>query len=376
MLNRRDFLRRAGGGVVASALGPGLLEAFQEAPRAPAHTLTVISGTPRERGRQYGNTFKDSIRAFLENEVYGAFTSEAPSRDNALRYAGLCLKEIRRFSAVVTEEMEGMAEGSGLRLEEIVLTTLHEELGHKGVLPGVEKCTALAAGPPDTSDGCAYVGQNWDWMESVTGLSNMLLWKRPEGPSVLAYAYPGLWAGAGLNSAGIGLTWTWGDGLGFEGPRAGIPSYALIAQMLYQDTLEAAVAEARRGPHAGWFCFLLADGEGKVATVDGTPRQLHAKIFRGHAARASYGDPEVRAADGSPAPVNDQCRRMADLLQGSKGKLDQKRLQGFFGDHESTICKHYATLDSMLYNCTKREAWLSRGPGCSGAWKRFGFDGV
>src|SRR5437763_16050698 len=110
-----------------------------------------------------------------------------------LRYAGQCDKEVRSFSPIIHDELEGMAEGSGLRFEELVLITLHEEFWHKGVLPKVEHCTAVAVGPPDTQDGNTYVGQTWDWMQSVFGLSSVLLWKRPEGPSLLTYAYPGLW---------------------------------------------------------------------------------------------------------------------------------------------------------------------------------------
>lgn len=129
--------------------------------------------------------------------------------------------------------LKGMAEGVGLRLEEILLSTLHEELYHRGVLPPIEHCTAIESGPPSTADGNTYVGQTWDWMTTVYGLSSMLLWKRTGGPSVLAYAYPGLWAGAGLNSAGIALTWTsaaLGKGQSdIAGPRVGISSYILIA---------------------------------------------------------------------------------------------------------------------------------------------------
>ena len=33
-----------------------------------------------------------------------------------------------------------------------------------------------------------------------------------------------------------------------------------------------------------------------------------------------------------------------------------------------------STIDMMLYNATKREAWLSRGPSYGIDWKRFAFD--
>jgi hypothetical protein len=61
-------------------------------------------------------------------------------------------------------------------------------------------------------------------------------------------------------------------------------------------------------------------------------------------------------------------------LDSSKGKLDRAAIQGFFGDHESSICKHFSTLDAMLFDCTNRVAYVSRGPGCSSRWKTFGFD--
>jgi isopenicillin-N N-acyltransferase-like protein len=275
--------------------------------------------------------------------------------------------------------LEGVAEGAGLKLEELVLINLHEELCHKGVLPSVDHCTAIAAGPPDTRDGHAYVGQNWDWMPSVYGMSSVLMWKRPEGPSLLGYAYPGLWAGAGLNSAGISLCWTSGQSLGIQSPRVGIPSYLLIAQMLYQDSLKGAVEEARRaakfGGHAGWFTFLLADGKGELVNVEGTPEKLVIEPSRGHMARVYCACREMTGTpEGKPVAYHPQCQRMLDLLGSGKGKLDLPTLQGFFGDHKSTICKHGGTLDSMLFDCTKKEAYVSRGPGCSGRWRKFTFE--
>ena len=281
------------------------------------------------------------------------------------------------------DELEGVAEGSGLGIEEVTLITLHEELWHRGVLPSIEHCTAVAAGPPATHDGSTYVGQTWDWMQSVYGLSTLLLWKRPEGPSLLSYAYPGLWAGAGLNSAGIALTWTSGSGVGIPGPRVGIPSYVLIAQMLYQDTLDAALAEAQRARHAGWFTFVLADGSGHLANVEGTPNELAMERSTGTLARVSFGTRQVtKTPDGKPVTVHPRCRHMAQLLESSKGKLDRGVLQGFLADHGTAddpatkVCVHGSTLDAMLFDTTLREAYVCRGPACSGRWQRFTFDGV
>jgi isopenicillin-N N-acyltransferase-like protein len=384
--NRREFLQQATccGAAVGLGLGARLgLAADKEVPKVPDHSLVVISGKPRERGKQYGAKFKDAIAGFLDKELHQAF-AKTSTKEEQLRYAGQCTKAIKEYAPAILDEMEGIAEGSGLRLEDIVNISLHEEIG-KGALPKIEHCTALAAGPPDTNDGNTYVGQNWDWMASVFGLSQMLLWKRPEGPSLLAYSYPGLWVGAGLNSAGIAFCWTWGEKLGIKAPRVGIPSYVLIAQMLYQDTLKAALEEARRARHAGWFCFVLADGKGQLANVDGTPEKLVIDTPKGNTARASYACKEILG----DVKMLGQCSRMVDLLAEKKGKLDRVQLQSLFGDHkemtkangewDGLICKHPGfkkggfTVDSMLFNCTTKEALVSRGPGCSGRWKSFSF---
>src|SRR5262245_10187219 len=240
MITRRSFLTRATASATAlSGLGfltPRLRLAATDK-KVPEFAKAVVAGKPRERGRQYGKQFADGIRSFLDKEIYRAFTDKPSPKDAMLRYAAACGKEVRAYSPEIFDELEGMAEGSGLRLEEHLLISLHEELFHKGVLPKVPHCTAVAAGPPDTTGG-GMVGQTWDWMETVFGMSSVLHWKRAEGPSVLSYAFPGLWVGSGLNSAGLALCWT-SAALGEkgQGARVGIPAYVLLTHLLYQESL-------------------------------------------------------------------------------------------------------------------------------------------
>ena len=201
-LSRRNFIRLTAAG---SVLSPGVLSLAGE-PARP-FTIAKIAGAPRARGVAYGQQFREGVRAFLEKEVYGVFAGKPMSRPEMTRYAAECREELAGYSPEVAAELDGMAEGAGITGEEAVLLSLHEELTHaKMRAPG--HCTAFAIGAPRTSGGGAFVGQTWDWMESVAGLSSMLDWKRAEGPSVLAYGFPGLPCGAGINSAGIALCWT------------------------------------------------------------------------------------------------------------------------------------------------------------------------
>ncbi len=380
-VDRRQFLGAvACGGCAALGLGRAWgadRPPLSQRPQAPDHSLVVISGTARERGRAYGRRFAAEIAQFLEKEILAAFASPKAKPDQMLRYAAACLGPIRRLSPVIAEEMEGMAEGSGRRLEEIVLISLHEEMWHRGELPGVDHCTATAVGPPATSDGNTYVAESWDWFAQLYGKSQMLFWDRKEGPGVLAYSYPGLWIGAGMNSAGIALCWTSVGDIKTPKLSVGVPSYVLIAHLLYQPTLEAVVDEARRAKQAGWFTFVMADGAGQLLNLEGSPEKIAVERDRGSLVRVYYGTREMTGTPpDKPVPRHPQCQRMMDLVAGARGKIDRAALQGFYGDHESTICKHFGTLDVMVFNTTRREAHVTRGPGCLGRWQRFGFEKV
>lgn len=375
-VGRRQFLGAAAGGSCA-LMGLGRAWGAERAPlsqrpKASDHSLIVISGTPRERGRSYGRRFAADIRQFLDKEILAAFSSPKAKREQMLRYAAACLPAIRRLSPTITEEMEGMAEGTGLRLEEIVLISLHEELWHRGEIPAGEHCTATAVGPPVTADGNTYVALSWDWFVQLYGRSQMLIWDRTEGPSVLSYSYPGLWIGAGVNSAGIALAWTSIGGIKTPKLSVGVPSYVLIAHLLYQPTLEAVEQEARRAGQAGWFTFVLADSSGQLLNLESSPEKLAVERDRGSLIRVYYGTREMTGTPpGKPVPRHPQCRRMMDLVEASKGKITLSTVQGFYGDHQSTICKHFGTLDAMVFNAKRREAHVTRGPGCLGRWQRF-----
>src|SRR5262245_6694607 len=306
-LDRREFLGQALlGGAAAAGFAGGTGARPPEQPAGAPFTLTVISGKPRERGRQYGDRYKADIRAMIDREIFKRLVKPGQTtRDDMLHYADACAKEIKAFAPVTHDEMEGMAEGSGIRLEELVLLNLHEEVTRGGMLPKVDHCTAIAVGPAEGEKGDTFVGQTWDWMESVRNLSNMLYWKRPEGPGLLAYAYPGLWVGAGMNSAGVALVWTSAGG---GSPRVGIPSYVRIAQMLYQDSLKAALDEARRAKHAGFFTFVLGDGGGNLANVEGSPKDLAIEMGRGRMARVGYGSRKMTGTpDGKSPPMHPRC---------------------------------------------------------------------
>ena len=369
MRSRREFLQVAAAGFVTGWALPSRTASAESTVRSFGDAV-VIAGNPRDRGRAYGRQYAEAIRQFLDREILTPFVSETQTKDSLLRYAGACMDVIRTECPIIADELEGMAEGTGLRVEEHVLLTLHEELYHRGNLPPISHCTAVAVGPKETA-GSTFVGQTWDWMPSVAGLSSMVEWRREDGPSVLAYGYPGLWVGAGLNSAGLALCWTSAElGKKNQQPRVGIPSYVLLTHLLYQPSLDAVVGVAKRNRHAGWFTFVMGDGTGRLLNVEGSPERIACEEATGRLIRVGFGSREMA---GEGAARHARCVSMDSLLDGTRAKTDLAAMKQNFGDPGREICVGKGTIDMMVFDTTLREAHMSRGPEYGESWRTYGF---
>jgi hypothetical protein len=376
MIGFQSFGRRATGWVLvffaaslrAMAASPD--DSTREFPAA-----TVIDGTAKDRGRAYGSQFRGAIHDFLNTEIYAAFVGKPATKEQILGYGAACGKLVRAELPLIAEEFQGIAEGAGITFEEVMLINLHEELYHRTPLPGHGHCTAIAVAAPDTGDGHTYVAQTWDWMQSVAGKSRVIEWRRGESASVLAYGFPGMPMGAGVNSAGIAICWTSARlGNGSEQPRVGIPSYVLIAHLLAQPDMESVIREAKKNRHAGWFTFVMADGAGNLVNIEGSPEKLVVERAEERLVRVDYGSAEMRSAKpGDVASLHPRCQLMYELLGTSPAKNNLNQLQMYLADPSRKINVGKGTIDMMVFDTTARTAYLSRGSSYNLSWRKFSF---
>jgi hypothetical protein len=345
-------------------------EASREFPAA-----TVIEGSANKRGHAYGVQFRDAIRDFLDHEIYAAFVGKPATKEEMLRYAAECGAVVRDECPMIAEEFQGIADGAGLTFAEVMLINLHEELYHRTALPGHGHCTAVAVAGSDAGNGHTYVGQTWDWMQSVAGKSRIVEWRREDGASVLAYGFPGMPMGAGVNSEGIALCWTSARlGNQSERPRVGIPSYVLIAHLLAQEDIESVIREAKKNKHAGWFTFVMADGEGRLLNIEGSPEKVAVERPKERLVRVDYGSSEMAAKkpDGRVS-LNARCELMYGLLGKSQGTNHLGQLQTYFADPTHRINVGQGTIDMMVFDTTARAAYVSRGSSFKLSWRKFEF---
>jgi isopenicillin-N N-acyltransferase-like protein len=357
------------------------------APATAPHTnaysqppLIRIEGNAHTRGMTYGKRFREAIRSFLATEIDAAFIGKPASRGQLRHYAAACGDVVRQECPLIAEEFAGIAEGAGMTFEDIMLINLHEELYHRVNLPETAgpkhgHCTAVAVSSSDSGNAKTYVGQTWDWMPSVAGKSAILEWRRSDGVSVLAYGFPGMPMGAGISASGIALCWT-SAALGEKGqsPRVGIPSYILIAHLLAQKDLESVIREARKNKHAGWFTFVMADGDGNLLNIEGSPTRVAIERAKQSLVRVFYGSQEMTGtAPGQPISAHPRCERMRALLENSRGRNDLARLQEYFAQPNHRISEGKGTIDLLVFDTTSRVAHMSRGTSYHLDWRTFAF---
>jgi hypothetical protein len=336
--------------------------------------LAEFRGTARDCGRAYGSSQAEAIGAFLYQQL----------QPDSLRlaYAERCSKVLGEWEKPVFEFAQGMAEGSGKSLQEIVLLLLHEEIGH------VHNCTAIGATRKGTVDGSAVIAQNWDWSGSLYPWSSLLRLHTDSMPATLTYTFPGLWASAGMNEHGLSLVWTSSGCYPDVPPDVGIPTYALIAGILTRRTCREAITLLQNTRNAGAFIFFLADAIGDVCVIEGVPGKVHLVDCIDVITRANHFESEEMCQLSnqdvppklSPNSVS-RATRMRDLAKTHRGQINGELVATFLTDHGVepglNICQHPSagnsvlTLDSFYLLPAKRAIWIARGVPCRHLYEKY-----
>ena len=164
-----------------------------------------VSGSAHECGVKYGKTAKKQIRYNVDYYIglWGRICGM--TEREALKKASSTADPIRKYDAGIYEEIEGIAEGSGSKLEEILALNTRYELLFSQVKLAPGECTALAALPDATTVGHTLLAQNWDYRPGSRMAASPLRSGRRGSPSVLLHTEAGTVGHKGVNSHGIGI---------------------------------------------------------------------------------------------------------------------------------------------------------------------------
>jgi isopenicillin-N N-acyltransferase like protein len=217
-----------------------------------------LEGTHREMGEQHGKLLADHIQQnvqFLVREKGETALAELGPlgvTPNAVikQIVGIQRKHV---PDKYWEELEGLAAGSGLSVEEVQAANFIPELFH---------CSGFALMNSATKDGTLYHGRVLDYGVDLKLQDHaVLIVAKPKGGiPFVNVSYAGfIGSVTGMNSSGVSIGEMGGKGLGLWD---GAPMSFLVREVLESaDDLDEAIAVFRDSPRTCEYYFVIADGK-------------------------------------------------------------------------------------------------------------------
>lgn len=368
---------------------------------APARVLPVIeiSGTPLERGRQYGEAVRPQLRAALTyyEEAFGR--SAGLTWDRVTDRAARWLEPVQTYAPDLVEEMRGIADGAGTGLldvlalnarGEVIYDKSFAEMAATGRADTAEEpaegCTSFAAYGEASGDGHVYAGQNWDWRAGVADTVVMIRIVQPPKPTLIMQVEAGQVGRQGANSAGIAFN---ANGLGGRFDDAiGLPQTVIRRSVLDQDNIADALDVLCRTRAHIASNVLLTCREGFAIDLETTPAG-HGWMYPTdgllvHGNHYQAGIPAQLAATGYRPMSSDSLVRVPRAEQGlrelrtSTGPEESREIiRRAMSDHlgrPESLCthpdprrpdlEHWMTLVSSLADLTTGDYHVTAGTPC------------
>ena len=251
--------------LVMAALSVPLVAKQDGGGQPKGDTLTLyLSGTPREMGMQYGQYASDAIAANVD-QVWAWAAAEGMDPAGMIAEA---LAAEQRMSADMIDELQGMAETSGIPYQDLLVLNVYNDGGSEQ-----RACTCFAAAGSGTTDGQALSSKNRD----LNNIQVLLVVEPLEG-----YKYFGMMsAGAlgiaqGINEKGVAIGHTWMPVPEFD--EAGYSPF-MVNQLVMENCADVpeAISYIDDIPKGEGATFILSDAD--VAAFVETIPTMYAAIY-------------------------------------------------------------------------------------------------
>lgn len=242
--------------------------------------VLTVAGAPYELGYIHGKAYAREIAELTEERLRLCCDpfwtgGQQATLEEALAIGRACLQHHEAFAPELMEEMRGMADATGIGVNELVImngfTDFVDILANPAVLGrqriaearagDVVDCTAFIVAPSASADGYGYLGQTWDMHASATPYVLMLDVRPEDAPALMTFTITGCVGMIGMNEHGVAVGIN--NLLGADG-RPGVHWVYVVRKMLAQRTVEEALAVLKSAPLSGAHNYLLlgpdADG--------------------------------------------------------------------------------------------------------------------
>ena len=352
-------------------------------------------GSYRELGRAVGEGARDAIHASLAffRDNLCAMTQGRLSFAAAERLALAYAAEARRWAPRHLEELEGVAEGAGLPLSELLVPNCGEEFtanepgegGRRAPAPGGgDHCTAVAV----AARGRHVIGHNMDWYVVDAPNNVMFDLTVPDGTRVMGIAGAPYLLMLAMNSHGVGNV---SNSVHSNDNRVGVPNAFVRRASLEGVSLEAARDRGLLAARARGSNHVLADTRGRLWDLE---TSATASAFRDHSSAGYMAHTNhYVAAEMAPfeaATYEESPLRLATaegiLAEGIAGgddpvELVARALRCHGPAPEQAICGHPdeseppaeqgMTVGSMICDLDERRIYVCAGPPCENPYQMY-----
>lgn len=352
-----------------------------------------LTGSPHERGVTHGEAYADEIASNLQ--IYlDVFEYKGTDEETVYEQAAEFVPLIEAENEAYAAEMRGIAEGSGLSIEDVTVLNARYEVMYSAFKKAADEaggtadaCTAFAAQPEITADGHTYLGQNWDWMPGLETFVMQI--RRDDKPDMAAMTEAGIVGGKiGVNEHGIGMTLN-----GLVTAKDGENPFRKPYHVRFRETLDAermddAIAPLITKNRACSGNVIVAHAEGEMLNLELAPESVnylypaeHLLVHANHVEDRSSMNSEFEKL--IPDTL---CRapRMKRLLSKHRGEIGPdvltETLRDHFG-HPNSICRHpneedpeldrLRTNGSYVMDLTDRRLMGTSGPPCEREYQTF-----
>lgn len=340
--------------------------------------IEITSSTPYERGFQYGFQAKLPINVCL-NYYRNRLAKRGDGWRQVQKYAMEFVEPIQKEYADLLEEAQGIADGAGLTLADIMVINCRYEITK---FPKVPECTTAAVLPEASQGKCSYAIKNWDYSEHVVNHIVILHIHTADGFELLGLTEAGQMIRDGFNNYGIAIATNNLQSVE-DYPGHGIPVTFLRRRILSCKSFQEAENIILKAERSTSNNIMLIDGHNGIAKdFEWYPGGADIiKPDKGILTHANHFiiNPENDALKNRP---KNRDSRLANLLMQHHGKISVPYIMECMKDHKYyplSICGHsnpegdsYSkdrmTVSSMIVDFSNNRAYICAGPPCQGKY--------
>jgi predicted choloylglycine hydrolase len=363
--------------------------------------LVVLEGTPRQRGRIYGETRKTGILSLIEQwktylEISNGMDSET-FIEQFLEETSL-LKAVKRWTPELLDEVEGIAESTGVDFKVIFALQMPDEewwyqrekngLGSSGIGSIVDHCSSVGisgqVGIPN------FIAQNMDLPGYYDGHQVLLrIVDHENNHESLVFSVDGMIALAGLNNHGIGICCNVLEQLNHS--KDGLPVAFVHRGVLSRSRIDDAIDFIYHIKHASGQNYIIGDPKqviGLECSANKVVRQLpdrknpilchtnHPLVNNDVILGSNPGNSIVEPdPEGALSDTEIRLNTLAGKFNSCSKPVGVEEIKSILSSHDPSdhpICRHKTpdtdsmTLGSIIMELTASPTlYLSSSPPCS-----------